>query len=108
MPATQEELTVPDRVITGLLAWPLSGQPPRQLAGTRADLAAGPRPGRRAARPAGSTRTASATISPTSSPTPSGVMEKEISMVPTLAQPGPPGRRPRKRLTGPYQLILRS
>lgn len=34
-------LTVPDRVMTGLLAWPLSGQPPRQLAGTRADLAAG-------------------------------------------------------------------
>lgn len=34
-------LTVPDRAMTGLLAWPLSGQPPRQLAGTRADLAAG-------------------------------------------------------------------
>jgi hypothetical protein len=34
-------LTVPDRAMTGLLAWPLSGQPPRQLASTRADLAAG-------------------------------------------------------------------
>jgi DNA-binding XRE family transcriptional regulator len=34
-------MVVPDRVMTGLLAWPLSGQPPRQLAGTRADLAAG-------------------------------------------------------------------
>jgi transcriptional regulator with XRE-family HTH domain len=34
-------LTVPDRVMTALLAWPLSGQPPRQLEGTRADLAAG-------------------------------------------------------------------
>ena len=34
-------MVVPDRAMTGLLAWPLSGQPPRQLAGTRADLAAG-------------------------------------------------------------------
>jgi hypothetical protein len=32
---------LPDRAMTGLLAWPLSGQPPRQLASTRADLAAG-------------------------------------------------------------------
>jgi hypothetical protein len=34
-------LTVPDRAMTALLAWPLTGQPPRQLASTRADLAAG-------------------------------------------------------------------
>jgi hypothetical protein len=34
-------MTVPDRVMTGLLTWPLSGQPPRPLAGTHADLAAG-------------------------------------------------------------------
>ena len=34
-------MVVPDRAMTGLLAWPLSGQPPRQLAGARADLAAG-------------------------------------------------------------------
>lgn len=34
-------LTVPDREITELLAWPLSGQPPRQLADSRSTLLAG-------------------------------------------------------------------
>jgi hypothetical protein len=34
-------LTVPHRAMTALLAWPLTGQPPRQLATARADLAAG-------------------------------------------------------------------
>jgi transcriptional regulator with XRE-family HTH domain len=34
-------LSVPNRAMTALLTWPLSGQPPRQLAGTRTDLAAG-------------------------------------------------------------------
>ncbi len=34
-------MVVPDRAMTGLLVWRLTGQPPRQLAGTRADLTAG-------------------------------------------------------------------
>jgi transcriptional regulator with XRE-family HTH domain len=34
-------LVVPDRTTTELLAWPLSGQPPRQLAGTNTVLAVG-------------------------------------------------------------------
>lgn len=34
-------LAVPDRTAAELLAWPLCGQPPRQLAGTKADLAVG-------------------------------------------------------------------
>jgi hypothetical protein len=39
--AAPSPMVVPDRAMTGLLAWPLNGQPPRQLAGTRADLTAG-------------------------------------------------------------------
>lgn len=34
-------LMVPDRTMTALLAWPLTGQPPRQLASARASLTAG-------------------------------------------------------------------
>jgi hypothetical protein len=34
-------MVVPDRAMTALLAWPLTGQPPRQLASARADLATG-------------------------------------------------------------------
>ncbi len=34
-------MIVPDRAMTGLLAWPLTGQPPRQLASARAGLTAG-------------------------------------------------------------------
>jgi hypothetical protein len=34
-------MVVPDRAMTGLLSWPLTGQPPRQLASARADLTAG-------------------------------------------------------------------
>jgi DNA-binding XRE family transcriptional regulator len=33
--------TVPDRTMTELLAWPISGVPPRELAGTGASIAAG-------------------------------------------------------------------
>ena len=34
-------LPVPDQAVTELLAWPLSGRPPRQLAGVRTNLHAG-------------------------------------------------------------------